>query len=107
MVTRTGVEVDPLKTAAVDNWPEPETIKDVRSFLGLASDYCMFLKDFATVAVPMVALSRKECARKVVWTSDCDIAFNTQKEALVWSPVLGCPLREGRLYVSTDASNDG
>ena len=107
VVTRTGVEVDPAKTAAVDNWPEPETIKDVRSFLSLASYYRIYIKDFASIAAPLVALTRKECQKHVVWTSDCDSAFARLKAALVSSPVLSYPLREGKFYVSTDASDDG
>ncbi len=27
-VSREGVEVDPMKTAAVQNWPTPHTVKD-------------------------------------------------------------------------------
>ncbi len=34
-----GVEVDPMKTAAVQDWPMPCTVKDVLAFLGLASHY--------------------------------------------------------------------
>ncbi len=32
-VSREGVEVDPMKTAAVQDWPTPHTVKDVRTFL--------------------------------------------------------------------------
>ncbi len=34
-----GVEVDPMKTGAVQDWPTPRTVKDVRAFLMLASYY--------------------------------------------------------------------
>ena len=107
VVTRTGVEVDPAKTEAVDKWPEPETVKDVRSFLGLASYYRRFIPNFATIASPLVALTRKECPRKVVWTLECTEAFDRLKKALASPPLLGYPLREGHFYVSTDASDCG
>ncbi len=35
-VSREGVEVDPMKTAAIQVWPTPCTVKDIRAFLGLA-----------------------------------------------------------------------
>ncbi len=38
-VSREGVEVDPIKTAAEQDRPTPHTMKDVRAFLGLASYY--------------------------------------------------------------------
>ena len=99
VVTRKGVEVDPAKTEAVDKWPEPENVKDVRSFLGLASYYRRFIKDFATIAAPLVALTKKECQKRVIWTPACEDAFQTLKKALVSSPLLSYPLREGRFCV--------
>ncbi len=38
-VLREGVEVDPMKTAAVQGWPTPRTVKDVHAFLELVSYY--------------------------------------------------------------------
>ncbi len=34
-----GVKVDPMKTATVQDWPTPRTVKEVRVFLGLVSYY--------------------------------------------------------------------
>ncbi len=39
IVSREGVGVDPAKTEAVEKWPTPVNVKDVRAFLGLASYY--------------------------------------------------------------------
>ncbi len=36
-VSHEGVEVDPMKTAAGQDWPTFRTVKDVRAFLGLVS----------------------------------------------------------------------
>ena len=38
-VSRDGVEVDPMKTTALQDWPTPGSVKDVRAFLDLASYY--------------------------------------------------------------------
>ena len=35
-ILRDGVEIDTMKTVAVQDWPTPHTVKDVRVFLGLA-----------------------------------------------------------------------
>ncbi len=51
-VSRDGVEVDPMKTTAVQNWPTPGSVKDVRAFLGLASYYRRYIPNFASVATP-------------------------------------------------------
>jgi hypothetical protein len=36
VVTEQGIEVDPAKIEAIENWPQPKTVTQVRSFLGLA-----------------------------------------------------------------------
>ena len=50
IITKDGISTDPKKVEAVQNWPIPRTIKEVRSFLGLCSYYRKFIKSFATVA---------------------------------------------------------
>ncbi len=58
-VSREGVEVDPMKTATVQDWPTPRTVKDVRAFLGLASYYHRYILYFASLATTLTALTRK------------------------------------------------
>jgi hypothetical protein len=46
---------------AIQEWPAPRSITDVRSFHGLASFYRRFVKDFS-----MIASSLTEIIKKVV-----------------------------------------
>ncbi|KAJ8405672.1 hypothetical protein AAFF_G00316520 [Aldrovandia affinis] len=47
VVSADGVATDPAKIAAVQDWPPPTNVSDLRSFLGLASYYCRYMQDFA------------------------------------------------------------
>ncbi|KAL0162302.1 hypothetical protein M9458_041698, partial [Cirrhinus mrigala] len=69
----------------IREWPEPMSVNEVQQFVGLASYYRQFVKDFAT----------------------SQQAFDKLKELLTTAPILGYPMDSGDLILDTDASNFG
>ena len=53
------VVVDHSKVEIVQEWQRPTNVFEVKSFLGLARYYRMFLEDFSRIATPMTRLTRK------------------------------------------------
>ena len=101
IVSKEGVKTDPAKTEAIENWKQSKTPKQVRSFLGLASYYRRFVKDFAALAKPLHKLCEKKV--KFRWDEDCESAFQKLKEKLVSAPILAYP-KVGEPYIlDTDA----
>ena len=41
--------MDPFKVDKVRDWPTPKSVKDIRTFLGMASYYRRFVNDFAKI----------------------------------------------------------
>ena len=59
VISRDGVAIDPSKVEAVLNWKRPETVTEIRSFLGLAGYYRRFIQNFSRIAMPLTKLTRK------------------------------------------------
>ncbi|XP_025073445.1 uncharacterized protein LOC112552444 [Pogonomyrmex barbatus] len=105
IVNRDGIKTDPEKTTAIADWPTPQTVKHIRQFLGVASWYRRFIKNFATVAAPLTTLTRKNTRWK--WGEEEQGAFDALKNNLTTAPVLACPDFERPFTLQTDASTIG
>ncbi|KAL5777367.1 hypothetical protein ACOSP7_010293 [Xanthoceras sorbifolium] len=99
-----GVQVDPAKTQAVNNWPVPTTAKGMRGFLGLAGYYRKFIRGFGSMAAPLTRMLTKHGFQ---WTTEASAAFNQLKQALVTPPVLRLPNFNQQFIVESDASGVG
>ncbi|GBN34188.1 Retrovirus-related Pol polyprotein from transposon 297, partial [Araneus ventricosus] len=53
IISEDGFKTDPEKTKAVVDWPRPETLHDLRSFLGLCTYYRRFVRNFSAIARPL------------------------------------------------------
>jgi hypothetical protein len=60
IVTKEGVKPDPKKIRAVEDFPTPRTVRDVRAFIGLAGFYRRHVQNFAEIAKPLTKLTRKD-----------------------------------------------
>ncbi|XP_069972959.1 retrovirus-related Pol polyprotein from transposon 412 [Penaeus vannamei] len=105
IVGRDGVKTDPQKVAAVQDWPVPTCVADVKSFVGLCTYYRRFVKRFAQIASPLHQLTRKGACFE--WSATCQVAFDSLKRALVEAPVLPYPDPASPYLLDTDASAEG
>ena len=59
VISARGIEVDEEKVKAIQDWPKPTSMGNVRSFHGLASFYRRFVKDFSSLATPLTEVIKK------------------------------------------------
>ena len=100
-----GIRVDPVKIEAVVNWKPPQSVTEVRSFLGLAGYYRRFVKGFSVIASPLTKLLRKGVMFE--WSDKCQNSFEQLKEMLVEAPVLTQPTSGKEYTLYSDASGIG
>jgi hypothetical protein len=73
VISKGGISVDPSKVQDVLSWNAPTSVGDIRSFLGLAGYYRMFIEGFSKISKPMTELLEKD--KKFEWTSAYEASF--------------------------------
>ncbi|XP_067351030.1 uncharacterized protein [Channa argus] len=126
IVSRNGVETDPQKIEALKTWPRPQTLKELKSFLGFSGYYRRFVQDYSKIVKPLTKLTagyppnRKGARVNKTdmyynpkdpfgerWTPVCQESFEKIIEKLTSSPVLGFANPKLPYILHTDASTTG
>lgn len=74
VISQEGVAPDPAKVQAVQDWPTPNNLHEIRGFLGFADFYGQFVPNLAKVAAPLTDLTKAT-------TSHCDEMTPAAKQA--------------------------
>ncbi|CAC5393824.1 Retrovirus-related Pol polyprotein from transposon 297,Retrovirus-related Pol polyprotein from transposon 17.6 [Mytilus coruscus] len=98
-----GISPDPDRISTIKDYPIPKRLKDVRAFLGLSGFYRKFIKDYAKIASPLYALTKKNV--DFTWAEQCDNAFKLLREALILPPLLAYPDFDEPFQFYTGASS--
>ncbi|XP_076434617.1 uncharacterized protein LOC143274631 [Babylonia areolata] len=95
------------KVAKIREAHPPATKKELRAFLGLAGYYRRFVPKFSETALPLTNKTKGSEPNKVLWSDECQKAFDKLKEALINPPVLVLPDPSKTFVLRTDASGLG
>ena len=106
VISKDGIETDQTKIDAIRKFQNPSCVKHLRSFLGLTNYYRKFLKDYAKYSKVLEGLCGKNKDKKIIWTEECNEAFQKLKEKMIKTPILAYPDFENEFILDTDASFD-
>ena len=88
VISGEGVAVDAKKIEAVVHWPRPQTLRELRGFLGLVGYYWKFVAGYNNIAWPLTDQLKWD---NFGWTVEAEAAPERLKEVLCSGPVLALP----------------
>ena len=103
IITGTTIAPDWEKLKTVRDWPVPETVSQVRSFLGFANFFRRFVPHYAEIAAPLDEVTGKNV--QFSWNDGRQNSFDKLKTALLNPPVLKLADTSRPFEVYTDASD--
>ncbi|KAI2654616.1 Transposon Tf2-8 polyprotein [Labeo rohita] len=92
IISAEGVQMDQGKVSAIQEWPQPLTVKELQRFLGFSNFYRRFIKDYSSITAPLTSLLRGK-PKTLCWNPSPHEAFRQLKKILSTAPLLHHPLR--------------
>ncbi|MGL5708461.1 MAG: reverse transcriptase domain-containing protein [Aeromonas sp.] len=105
IIKQNSVCISEDKKKAILNFPTPKNPRQVQQFIGLASYFRRFVKDFAKICFPLHLKLRKNTIFS--WDENDEKSFETLKYYLTNEPILRLPNFKYDFIVTTDACIDG
>lgn len=98
------LSVDSAKIKVIVGWPQPSTMSELQSFLGLASFYRQFIKGFNHIVAPLTDLLKN---KTFDWSPRGTQAILCLKDHPTYAPVLVLPHWSHIFEISCDTSKTG
>ena len=111
VVSYNSIKTDPKKVKTIREYPEPKTLRQLRSFLGLSGYYRKFIRNYAMISKPLTKYLRDQDANTkskfipIELDNEGKKAFRILKDKLEENIILNQPNFEEGFELTTDASN--
>ncbi|XP_032063100.1 uncharacterized protein LOC116501622, partial [Aythya fuligula] len=83
-------ELGTERKEAICRTPEPQTVKELRTFLGMTGWCRLWINNYGLIVRPLYDLIKDNCIR-LIWTGEARAAFKKLKMELMRAPALGLP----------------
>ncbi|XP_059650487.1 uncharacterized protein LOC132296295, partial [Cornus florida] len=103
VISKRGIEVDKAKVELISNLPPPNSVRQIRSFLGHAGFYRRFIKDFSKISRPLCNLLAKDVPFN--FDDACMEAFIKLRILLSSAPIMKPPNWSLPFEIMCDASD--
>ena len=110
VVSSAGITPLPSKSAAIQEFPKPNTQRQLKEFLGMINYYNRFIPKCSLLLQPLYNIIRPAKRGQSItlnWNPAADNAFEAAKTALAQVTMLCFPSPDAETSISTDASSIG
>ena len=104
-VAAAGVSLLPSSVAAVKNFPQLVSTKQLMSFLGMLNFYWRVIPGAARMLKPLTDALKGKPQKELMWTEEMKASFSRSKEALCHMATLAHPDPAARVFLAVDASD--
>ena len=105
VITSDGISMESDRISTIEDWPTPESVRDVQVLLGFTNFSRGFIRKYAKVMAPKSNLIKTQSSRKWEWTRDAELAFRKLKKAFTEVPILQHFSPQKPIILQTDASD--
>ena len=105
-ISEEGVKPDPEKVEKLTHMRRPQTLKELRSALGMWTYFSKFIPAYSIIAAPLMSQLKKD-NKMLNWTEDCEKAWETIKQKIVVAPIMGYCDYKQPIQLHTDACQSG
>ena len=109
-INHEGIHFSRQKLDGIITIPLPKTMKQLKSFLGLANYFREHVRDHSNIVHPLNNLLKdynNKKSRPIVWNEEAETAFSTIRSAIHECPVLFFLDDTSPIFLETDASDYG
>lgn len=104
-ISSEGIKPPPDRVRAIQDYPSPKNVKQLRRVLGLFNWFRKFIPQYSAKTQPLTKLLKKGAVFK--WTDEQECALKNLKTCLLNSDVLAFPRFNIPFYLSVDTSAKG
>ena len=103
LIRPNGLQMNPAKVKVIQDWPEPQKVKNIQPFSGFANRHRCYIHNYSNIVVLLTCLTQ----RNIHWNFNkkCKLAFLSLKKAFILAPVLTHYKPNCLLVIETDASD--
>jgi RNase H-like domain found in reverse transcriptase/Reverse transcriptase (RNA-dependent DNA polymerase)/Integrase zinc binding domain/Integrase core domain len=103
-ISSSGIRPLQDRLTAISNYPQPKTVQQLQTYLGMVNFYRKFFRGAAAVLRPLTEALRGGQHAAISWTAEMAAAFQASKEALMAATELAHPQPGAEISLAVDAS---